>query len=452
MIIVRDSWREELDYATYNMKDISYPKKLGIGNGTSMVYQLDKENFFKSVVHEGDSLVDYQQSSGLHHRVKAEENSSYDDYAEVICYYLAKNLGTKERTDNFGNIETVPVVNNAVYSLATFYDKNGYPHRGCKSENIAKPGEVLIKARDLFMPLRDPSRPGHEVRNSLSNHLKAVQAYVDRQNGSYGGPRVHADKNIKNDLLTDAYMNYRVSNSDNHSNNIVYVQRTLPDGSKMLCVAPGLDRGASWEMMIGGCLNLYKSIIEKNTDENGTFTLTDSPFKHQAFHLDAGKLNGHSKTLDGRDLSQEYEFAAHALSDPEFYDTIYRVEQNMDLRKVYAELAVDYRAKFPEEVMQLTIADNELKGHLMTAVMGNYFCYTAFKACIGEIDEQNPSELYTIFQEQMTNLPLQENIEGYMDAFRNIAKENQVEIDEEKLGNLSFLPQDDLSQDTDLSE
>ena len=88
----------------------------------------------------------------------------------------------------------------------------------------------------------------------------------------------------------------------------------------------------------------------------------------------------------------------------------------------------------------------------MTAVIGKYFCYTAFKACIGEIDEQNPSELYTIFQEQMTNLPLQENIEGYMDAFRNIAKENQVEIDEEKLGNLSFLPQDDLSQDTDLSE
>ena len=70
---------------------------------------------------------------------------------------------------------------------------------------------------------------------------------------------------------------------------------------------------------------------------------------------------------------------------------------------------------------------SELKASFMTQAMSNYFCYTAFKSCIGEVDEENPSELYTLFQSQMGELPLQESVQGYIDAFKNIAQSQNIE-------------------------
>ena len=100
----------------------------------------------------------------------------------------------------------------------------------------------------------------------------------------------------------------------------------------------------------------------------------------------------------------------------------------------------------------VTTADSNLKASFMTQAMSNYFCYTAYKTCIGEVDEENPSELYSLFQSQMGELPLQENIQGYIDAFKNIAQSQNIEVSDEQLSTLNFLPQDDLSQTDDLAE
>ena len=446
-MITKPVYRDEVDFYKYNkIKIIS-----AMDGSSNTIHIEDTNEFFKECLQDGNKTATWQDDQGSHTFVYVEEAGSLDDYAEVLSYYLAKNFGTRQIIDYMGNPQIVPVVNCAEYRLAEYTDAREYKHRGCISKNIAKPGETLIKGTKILEPLKDPSRPAQKVRNSLSNHKQALQMFTQRQ-GALAKREVVLDPNIESDLLINAYMCYRISNSDNHSNNIIYTQKILPDGRIMLSVASMIDNGNAWEMSNGQCLKMYKDIIEKNTNENGEFVLTDSPFKHQAFHLDAGSLNGHSKKIDGKDLSQEFEFAAHALSNPTLYDAIFKIEQNFDLSQAYKELAINYRSNFPKEVTMLTIADSELKASFMTQAMSNYFCYTAFKSCIGDVDEENPSELYSFFQQQMGTLPLQESIQGYIDAFKNIAQSQNIEVTDEQLSSLDFLPQDDLSQTDDLSE
>ena len=446
--------REKFYYSLY--KDIinRYPRALKVSDGTSNTVALNPKLFFKECLQDGNRTHNWQMEQGAHTFLYDEGVGTLDDYAEVLCYRLARNLGTREVLDYAGNIKTVPVVNCAEYQLAVLIKEiNGaeYPHRGCVSTNVAQPGETLIKGSKILEPLKDPDKPLQKVRNSLANHRKGLQIFKERQEAATHREVVF-DPNIETDLLINAYMCYRVSNSDNHSNNIMYTQSFLPDGRILISVSPMIDNGAAWEMSTPPCISNYKGIIERNTNENGEFVLTDSPFKHQAFHLDAGGLNGHSKKIDGKDLSQEFEFAAHALSNPNFYDALFRFEQRFDLRQAFKELTFDYRSKFPSEVLQVTLADSELKASFMTQAVSNYFCYTAFKSCIGEVDEENPSELYTLFQSQMSALPLQPSIQGYIDAFKEIAQSQNIEITDEQLSNLDFLPQDDLSQTDGLVE
>ena len=178
-----------------------------------------------------------------------------------------------------------------VIQLAQYKDKRGYLHRGCVSKNIAQKGETLIKGVRILDPLKDPNRPAQKVRNSLANHKQALQIYKETQERLTRrevvlDPNIETDlltkdeikkaceiiieakadfPNIETDLLINAYMCYRVSNSDNHSSNIIYVQKTLPDGRILVSVAPMIDNGNAWEMSNGQCLIMYRSIIEKNT-------------------------------------------------------------------------------------------------------------------------------------------------------------------------------------------
>ena len=446
-MITKPVYRDNFDfYDYYKIKIIS-----AMDGSSNTIYIEDTDEFFKECLQDGNKTATWQDDQGEHSFVHIEEAGSFDDYAEVLSYYLTKGFGSRQITDFQGNPQVVPVINCAEYRLAQYKDKRGYLHRGCVSKNIAQKGETLVKGVRILDPLKDPNRPAQKVRNSLANHKQALQIYKETQE-RLTRREVVLDPNIETDLLINAYMCYRVSNSDNHSSNIIYVQKTLPDGRILVSVAPMIDNGNAWEMSNGQCLSMYRSIIEKNTNENGEFVLTDSPFKHQAFHLDAGSLNGHSKQIDGKDLSQEFEFAAHALSNPDFYEAIFKMEQNFDVQQAFKTLAINYRSNFPKEVTMLTTADSELKASFMTQAMSNYFCYTAFKSCIGKVDEENPSELYTLFQSQMGELPLQESVQGYIDAFKNIAQSQNIEITDEQLANLDFLPQDDLSQTDGLVE
>ena len=446
-MITKPDYRDKIDCVDY-----SEIKLLRATDGTSnTMYIKDTDEYFKECMQDGNKTPYWQDDQGRHTFLYIEEAGSFDDYAEVLSYYLAKNLGYRQKTDYAGNTQTVPMVNCAEYRLAEYLDIREYTHRGCISKSIAENGETLLKGVKILEPFKDPNRPLQKVRNSLANHKAALQIYKETQE-TITGREVILDPNIENDLLINAYMCYRISNGDNHSSNILYTQKMLPDGRILISVAPMIDNGSAWEMSNGTCLINHQKIVEKNTDENGNFVLTDSPFKAQAFHLDAGSLNGHSKKIDGKDLSQEFEFAAHALSNPEFYQAIFQIEQNFDLEQAYKELAINYRSNLPKEVVMVTTADSNLKASFMTQAMSNYFCYTAYKTCIGEVDEENPSELYSLFQSQMGELPLQENIQGYIDAFKNIAQSQNIEVSDEQLSTLNFLPQDDLSQTDDLAE
>ena len=72
--------------------------------------------------------------------------------------------------------------------------------------------------------------------------------------------------------------------------------------------------------------------------------------------------------------------------------------------------------------------------------MADYYCYTAFTNTIGEVNQDNPSETYLTFREEMQKLPLQPSAEAYMEEFLRVAQENQITVDQSQLENLEFLP------------
>lgn len=73
--------------------------------------------------------------------------------------------------------------------------------------------------------------------------------------------------------------------------------------------------------------------------------------------------------------------------------------------------------------------------------MADYYTYTAYTSCFGQIDQDNPPEMFTKFQEEMQKLPLQQSSEGYQQAFLQVASQNNVQVDAQMLENLKFTPE-----------
>ena len=137
------------------------------------------------------------------------------------------------------------------------------------------------------------------------------------------------------------------------------------------------------------------------------------------------------------------------LGNPEVYDAIYQIEQQFDMDGAIKEVAREKYVTYPKQLPEVMRGLTEFKSNLLSQVVGNYYCYTAFTSCVGEVDLQNPSELYTTFCEQMSALPLQPNMESYSQAFLSIAEQNQVAIDPEKLAGLEFMPKPEQTQEVD---
>ena len=176
---------------------------------------------------------------------------------------------------------------------------------------------------------------------------------------------------------------------------------------------------------------------------------TKDPYKHTAFYLNAGSLNGHPKQIGDEKFIYEFDLAANMLSNPEVYDAIYQIEQQFDMDRAIKEVAREKYVTYPSKLPELMRGLTDFKSNLLSQVVSNYYCYTAFTSCVGEVDLQNPSELYTAFSEQMSALPLQPNMESYMAEFLNIATQNQVAVDPEKLATIEFMPKPEQTQNVD---
>ncbi len=451
--------REDLDYgriredSRYAGK--TYPKKLPVVDGHSTSYQISDEWFFKRKQQDGN----YYLSSSVHsqhHFIYEESVGSFDDLAEVLCYTLAKNMGTRIKTDNSGNQVVVPLIDCAEYKLATYLSETEELQRGCMSRNIARPGQRVIKGIDLLNYLTDNRNAAASPANTLPNYIAALK-HVSRSTGT------RIDRNIAQDLIINSYFCWKVANTDNHSNNIFFVQEKDENtGAWTLSVGALIDNGSAWELSMpyhvfkpdGSMYCRYQDIYSKLTGEDeisadkvGDINLEENPFcYHNAFKLEAGDLNGHSKMLNGKKLDYEYDLAAYALTYPEIYQAIYQIEQEFDIERAFYEVSSTYSLKWPDFMKETIRATSEYKSKVLQSVMADYFCHTAYTSCVADIQGES-DVLYNLFRQEMENLPLQPNLQGYISTFEHIAEQYRIPIDRDKLSTLEFLPKQPQTQE-----
>ena len=444
-----------------------YPKPVSVHKGHSSIYQISQDWFFKrkqqdgnygadSMHNSGSSIVQFFHSMGSfdnptpfsqHHFVYNELKGCLEDVAEVFCYTVSKGLGITKKTDIYGRTFDAPVVDVAEYQLAEYKDKEGILQRGVLSKNIVGENDNLIQGDFFLKFLKEGS-----IGSNLPNYVRAINAYAEATG-------VLIDPNLQRDLIVNSYFCWKVSNTDNHRNNITFIQTQGPDGTPYVKVSTLIDNGGAYDSsstyyLKGENTSLYERMFQRElgtdtvtTEQASQTVFTENRFiQNTAFKLGAGDLHGHPKTLAGKPMEYEYDLAAFALANPNIYSSIYQIEQNFDIASAAAEMSKTYGLKWPDFYLEAMNACNAYKTNVISQVMADLFCHTAYTACVGQVNTEQPDDLYLAFQEQMRGLPLQENIEGYIQEFMKLANQANIPVDQATLETLIFLPEQETPQ------
>lgn len=446
-----------------------YPKSISVHKGHSSIYQVSSDWFFKRkqqdgnygadsmYTNSGSSIVQFFHSMdnfdnstpfSQHHFVYNELKGCLEDVAEVFCYTVSKGLGLTKKTDIYGRTYEAPVVDVAEYQLAEYKDKEGIVQRGCLSRNIVGEQDNLIQGDFLLKILKEGN-----IGSNLPNYIRAINTYANTLG-------LTIDPNIQRDLIVNSYFCWKVGNTDNHRNNITFIQTQGPDGTPYIKVSTLIDNGGAYDSSLTYCINnsktsIYERMFQKelgvdqvSTEQAAQTVFTDNRFiKHTAFKLEAGDLYGHPKTLDDKPMEYEYDVAAYALANPEIYSSIFQIEQNFNVSEAASAMSKEYGLKWPDYYLEAMNACNAYKTSVISQVMADSFCHTAYTNCISEVNVEQPDELYLFFQEQMRGLPLQESVEGYIQEFMKLANQANIPIDQATLETLNFLPSQEQTQE-----
>lgn len=440
-----------------------YPKSISVNKGHSSIYQISQDWFFKRKQQDGNygadsmqtnnrsSIVQYFHSMGSfdtptpfsqHHFVYNELKGCLEDVAEVFCYTVSKGLGTTKKTDIYGRQYDAPVVDVAEYQLAEYKDKEGILQRGCLSRNILGENDNLIQGDFLLKFLNEGN-----IGSNLPNYLRSIQSYAD----TIG---LAIDPNLQRDLIVNSYFCWKVGNTDNHRNNITFVQTKGPDGTPYIKVSTLIDNGGAYDSSLTYFINnsqisIYERMFQKElgtsqvtTEQAAQTVFTENRFiEHTAFKLGAGDIYGHPKSLGTKPMEYEYDVAAYALANPEIYSSIYQIEQNFNVAEAARSMSKDYGLRWPDFYLEAMNACNGYKTSVISQVMADCFFHTAYTSCIGEVNLEQPNELYVALQQQMRALPLQESVDGYVQEFMKLANQANIPVDQATLETLNFLPE-----------
>lgn len=424
-----------------------YPRVLPSSQGTSYTYQISDDWFFKRKLQDGNNPA--QIFSQHHHKKTYDELSgSFDDLAEVICYILAKNIINPTTGEK--------IIDVAEYKLATFTDENDILYRGCISKNICNnPGEKIVTMAEIL------SCTGIKG-NSITDYMSALEKYTKARNITIDLPATRTE------LIKHSFFCWKVANSDNHKNNIIYVfNRNTPNGPT-LRLKSLIDNGSAYELSSpyttsnsDHATSRFEQLLYDDNfsviDENGQrhFAFSQYPFMHNAFHLDVSQLLFNDVKIGEKSFSYEYCLASEILSDPELYESIYQIETQFDLDKAIAEIDDTYGKKTPNNeklidwpplLKEYMYETNRVKSETLSTITADYYLYAAFSKCIGTVDREKPSDLYENFRKSMISLPLLPNKKAYDLAFTTIAQSYGVEIDTNLLESLAFKKSNEFSK------
>lgn len=428
-----------------------YPLKISAREGSSYTFKMNNDWFFKRKLQDGNHMAMEDIISQHHYgKVYDEKSGSFDDLAEVFCYEIAKNIINRKTGK-----QIIPI---AEYKLAKYTDENNYNFLGCASKNVCK------DKNDKLISMSEIMKWASGSGKSLDVYMSSIKRYCEIKS-------LKCDmESTRKGLIKQSYFCWKVANSDNHKNNIMYIISKNKNNELELSLSPLIDNGSAYELTTpyvdeNSFFKRYSevknaSFYEKQEDID-TFGKVkyDFPYysrTHSAFTLETDKLLFDDVKLKStsndpsEDVSYAYEFAlaSEMLSDAALFEDIYEVENQFSVNQTIDEINEKYGdiktigekyINWPPYLKDYIKITNTIKSQSLAYAVSYYYLYAAYTQCIAEIiDRNNPQEGFKEFFLQMTNIPLLESKEAYDEVFMEIAKMYGIHIDPEKLANIKF--------------
>ncbi len=431
------SGRKDIDYDHVYMDENNprdfldrpkYPIKISSTEGSSTIIQISDKYFFKR------KLQDFSAAGvvlSLHHDNSSlnELFGSFDDIAEVFCWLFSKHLINPKTGE--------PIFKVAEYTLARYRNEKEQQMNGCLSKNVCeKPNEKLISLATICKSY------GYKGKK-ITEYMNAIRKYFN--NSIYD---IDFDE-IEHDIKLNSSFCWKVGNSDNHKNNITIIT-TRETGRITARVSPMIDNGSAFEFSSAHILpGSTKSVIENRLEDDNFsevdkegeryFYLKQPPQKNNAIYLDRDSLLFDSD-VDLPYLNYEYPLVSDMLSSERLFDEIYQMECQYknaldlafeDMDKIYGTI------NWPPHTKDFMYALLDYKSRTLSEVMGDYFAFAASE-CIKPKKRQDKNIISAFLREQMSKLPLLASKKEYEMALLALARENGLEVDEEKLSALKF--------------
>lgn len=458
--VCSDYKREDLDFAKIQMAEGNpldkkgyplYPYLMPSSHGSSFTYKINKDWFFKRKLQDGDAPLNIFSQ---HHFNQAynELFGSFDDLGEVIAYFLAKNI-IDPKTQK-------PIIFIPEYRLATFTDKENITFRGCISKNICENNnEELITMATV---LKYTNLTG----NSIEEYMTALKKYASIK-------QCNCDfDEVRRTLILQSYFCWKIANSDNHKQNIILIQKRLPNNTFDLYCNGLIDNGSAYELSSPYLLNSdnpeprFKKLLENpefsSLDENGNpkFDFAYYPYMHTAFRLNENTLKDKNMSINNKSFSYEYSLASEMLDDNELFRLVYQIDKQLDIQNAIDSINNIYGTEnnsakksvnWPPFLKEFMFETNNVKSKTLAFIVADYYLTVAYNELIEKGNKENPSKLYQVFREKMLALPLQASKTNYDAEFLKIANSLNINIDESKLESLKFKLDTELSKVQQLS-
>lgn len=417
--------------------ELLYPYLLPSSHGSSYTLKLSDNLFFKRKQQDGNLPATIFSQ---HHfrRDYAELSGSLDDLAEVICYYLSKDM-IDPKTQ-------MPLIKVANYKLASYTDEEGVEFRGCVTENIVGENEELINMADI---MKNSQGLDGKTDKTFESYSRSIQKYIRLKN-------IKCDfESLTQSMIKNSYFCWKVANSDNHKNNITFLLRHNQNGEKELLVSPLIDNGSAYELsapyVAASDINnpRFVKLLDfpdfSKTDSNGNKFLDFSyyPFMHNAFMFDTDNINAEITMIGDKSYSYEYGLAAKMLSDDELLRQIYQIENQIDIEKMFSAIESEYGTatgfNWPPLLKEFILATNKVKSQTLSYVTADLYFQNAIKIC-----EQSPKLVE--LKNEFLRLPLQQAKDDYNKLFIELCESNGIRVDKNKLGNLSVYKNEQQNQ------
>ena len=421
-----------------------YPLTMPSEQGSSYTYKISNDWFFKRKLQDGGHphLILSQ-----HHFNQAynELYGTFDDLGEVIAYYLANSIIDPQTKKH--------IVNVPEYRLATYNNKDQVLLRGCISKNVCE------NSRQRLVPMTHLLRKSMLSGNSIDVYLQAIEQYALQK-------KFECDlDSIWRTIIKDSFFNWKIANSDNHKNNILFRIETPENGKPKLDVCPLIDNGSAYELSVrymndDNNIRLEQLFTDNNfsrENDEGKRELAFShyPYMHTAFKLEPNSLLISDTQIAGKNYAYEYCLASEMLSDNELYHQIYEIDRQLNPETAINAINEKYGTStkgapksinWPPYLKEFMYATNEFKTKVLTYVVADYYLQSVAMSFGSDSIRKSITQNYNSIHDEFINTPLQASKDLYDELFVKISNKYGITIDKSQLASVQFKKDNELTK------